>query len=177
MRSLPTVVMLPTPFEKTSRAGWVQRRFLHNLQRAIPMARWAAYPADVVGLSTRERACSAHITEPVSRNSEESGRMSAPHHPCDAPRRRPCLPLHERAARRSRRVTKWGYPPYLYSPGSPHEGGGIRHRAGTARHCPASGNACTCQSLPLRGDTAGQTQSALPCRPGICPICWGRGFT
>lgn len=44
--------------------------------------------------------------------------MSVPHHPCDAPRRRPCLPLQEGAARRSRRVTKWGIPPYLYSPGS-----------------------------------------------------------
>lgn len=109
MRSLPTVVMLPTPFEKTSRAGWVQRRFLHNCttsQTNGPMGRLPGGRRRA--FTTRESACAAHITEPVSRNSEEFGRMSVPHHPCDAPRRRPCLPLQKGAARRSRRVTKWG---------------------------------------------------------------------
>lgn len=63
-----------------------------------------------------------------------------------------------------------GSPPRPLQPRVVALGDGIRHRAGTARHCPASGNACTCQSLPLRGDTAGQTPSVLPCRPGICPV-------
>lgn len=47
---------------------------------------------------------------------------------------------------------------------------GIRIRAGTARHSPASGNACTCQN-PQRASArlrvaSGRTPSVLPCRPG-----------
>lgn len=151
MRSLLTVVIVPTPFAKTPRAAaW---------RGAGSFTAYAGHEARPEGHHTlvtdgtrrhkglRETRAS-HLITGIRKMSDAWANR---HHPRDAPRRSPSLAADETAARRSRRVTKKGIAPqHLTAPGHMASGPcGIRHRAGTARHFPAFGNACECQS-PLR---------------------------
>lgn len=71
-------------------------------------------------------------------------------------------------ARWFRRVTKWGFPPYLTALGTLKKRR-IRDWAGTARHSPAFGNACTCQN-PIPSSRKSQN-------PGIHRRAHGTGFS
>lgn len=70
------------------------------------------------------------------------------HHPCDAPRRSPGLAAGKNGgAAVPQGHQKGTIPQNLTAPGHMASGPcGIRPRAGTARHFPAFGNACECQS-------------------------------
>lgn len=76
------------------------------------------------------------------------GRLSAPHHPVMLPASP--RPYHRRYGGEAvpQGHQKGVYSPYLTAPGRTRlRHGGIRLWAGTARHCPAFGNACKCQRL------------------------------
>lgn len=82
------------------------------------------------------------------------------------------MPLKNSAAGGSAGSPNGGYPPTLQPRVTRRLRGcgGVRPWAGTARHCPAFGNACTCQNPQCSQTntlgTSEQARPALPCRPG-----------
>ena len=164
MRSLLTVVIMPTPFAK--KPGARRRK-----NPARPHVRPASHdtPDDMGALPAKKPG------DRQRGGTTGAGRASQPREISrEAPdAARSCR--RKAAAGGTRRVAKRGFSPFPYSPGraarlAARNSHWLRHWAGTARHYAASGNACECQS-PARGVSApsgrsrtGSTCPSLPSR-------------